>query len=142
MAVPMMWFSKKAVYALQALTAMARDNRGKPRQVQELAENQGIPVKFLEQILLGLKRQGILHSKRGVGGGYQLARTADHIGLVEVLEAVDGPFHGPEFPPAAARGLTEFFSELNHELRERLEHTTIADILAREVGSESLSFEI
>lgn len=138
----MMWFSKKAVYALQALTAMARDNRGKPRQVQELAERQGIPVKFLEQILLGLKRQGILRSKRGVGGGYQLAKPAESIGLVEVLEAVDGPFQGPEFPPAAARGLAEYFTELNQELRERLEQTSIADILAREAGSDSLSFEI
>lgn len=137
-----MWFSKKAVYAMQALTALARDAYGKPRQVLELAEREGIPVKFLEQILLGLKRQGILQSKRGVGGGYQLLRRPDAITLVDVLEAVDGPFQGPDFPASASQGLAGYFTELNAELRERLGQTTIADILARESRRESLSFEI
>ncbi|MEM9282435.1 MAG: Rrf2 family transcriptional regulator, partial [Verrucomicrobiota bacterium] len=67
--------SKKAEYALQAVLAMARAPKNQPVQIQELAEAENIPVKFLEQILLTLKKGQLLQSKRGVGGGYQLNRA-------------------------------------------------------------------
>lgn len=84
-----MRISKKAEYALRALVAIARQP-GKSWSIQELATGQKIPVKFLEQILLSLRRAGILASKRGVGGGYTILRTAAEISLGEVITIFDG----------------------------------------------------
>jgi Rrf2 family protein len=84
-----MRISKKAGYALRALAVMAR--RGGSSSIHELSERERIPIKFLEQILLTLRHAGLLSSKRGVGGGYTLARPASEIGLLEIVQALDGP---------------------------------------------------
>ena len=84
-----MRISKKAEYALRALVAIARQP-GKSWSIQELAAGEKIPSKFLEQILLTLRRAGILASKRGVGGGYTLLRAAAEISLGEVITIFDG----------------------------------------------------
>ena len=84
--------SKKAEYALRAVVAMARAPRNHPLQIQELADSEGIPVKFLEQILLALKKGRLLQSKRGVGGGYQLNQRADQISVGDILRLIDGDF--------------------------------------------------
>lgn len=81
--------SQKARYALHAGIYLAR--KGEPATVAEIASAEGIPRKFLEQILLSLKLRGILVSRRGAGGGYQLAREARDISFAEILRAVDGP---------------------------------------------------
>ncbi len=85
-----MRISKKAEYALRALVAIARQP-GKSWPIQELATSERIPIKFLEQILLSLRRAGMLTSKRGVGGGYTLLRAAAEISLGEVIPIFDGP---------------------------------------------------
>ena len=85
-----MRISKKAEYALRALVAIARQP-GKSWPIQELATRELIPIKFLEQILLSLRRAGMLLSKRGVGGGYTLVRAAAAISLGEVIAIFDGP---------------------------------------------------
>ena len=84
-------FSKKAEYALRAVMAMSRAAPGTVFSIQSLSHEERIPLKFLEQILLILRKGGLLHSKRGAGGGYQLARPASRITLCEILEQVDGP---------------------------------------------------
>jgi Rrf2 family protein len=81
--------SKKAGYALRALAIMAR--RGGSSSIHELSERERIPVKFLEQILLTLRHAGLLSSKRGVGGGYALARAASEISVLDIIQALDGP---------------------------------------------------
>ena len=68
-----MRISKKAGYALRALALMVR--KGGSSSIHDLSERERIPVKFLEQILLSLRHAGLLNSKRGVGGGYALARS-------------------------------------------------------------------
>lgn len=85
-----MRISKKAEYALRALVAIARQP-GKSWPIQELATGENIPIKFLEQILLSLRRAGILASKRGVGGGYMIVRAPADISLGEVIVIFDGP---------------------------------------------------
>ena len=85
-----MRLSKKAEYGLRALVAIARQPR-RSWSIQELAGQERIPIKFLEQILLGLRHAGILSSKRGVGGGYTLVRAADEIRLGDVISVFDGP---------------------------------------------------
>nr|WP_316653046.1 Rrf2 family transcriptional regulator [uncultured Gellertiella sp.] len=83
--------SQKAKYALRALSALARGDQAQPRQISEIAAAQNIPKKFLEQILLDLKREGIVRSLRGKQGGYLLLRPAREITFGEVLRIIDGP---------------------------------------------------
>lgn len=83
--------SQKAKYALRALSALARGDQTVPRQISEIAASQSIPKKFLEQILLDLKREGIVRSLRGKQGGYLLLRPARDVTFGEVLRIIDGP---------------------------------------------------
>jgi Rrf2 family protein len=86
-----MRISKKAEYALRALFVLAQARPDRPYPIQDLSEGENIPIKFLEQILLSLRREGLLESKRGVGGGYLLARPASQIMVGEVIRLIDGP---------------------------------------------------
>lgn len=83
--------SKKAKYALKALLVLSRQPAGKPVLISEIAEAEGIPKKFLELILLELKKNGMLQSKKGKGGGYFLARDPSLISFGQVIRVIDGP---------------------------------------------------
>ena len=83
--------SKKAKYALRALIALARADGDGPVLIADLARRERIPQKFLELILLDLKKQGILQSKKGRGGGYLLRKEPEAIYLGQVIRALDGP---------------------------------------------------
>ena len=85
--------SKKAKYALKALFALAQDNVNgqKSMLIAEIAKQERIPKKFLEAILLDLKNDGILYSKRGKTGGYALRQTPDQISVGQVIRVIDGP---------------------------------------------------
>jgi len=83
--------SKKSKYGLKALLELASDTDHGPMQASELAERQGLPRKFLEAILLELKRHGLLHSKKGRGGGYVLTRKPGDITIGQVIRVLDGP---------------------------------------------------
>ena len=83
--------SQKAKYALKALLMLAERPAGEPLLIADIAERQNLPRKFLELILLDLKHQGILYSKRGRNGGYALARAPAEISFGEVVRIVDGP---------------------------------------------------
>ena len=83
--------SQKARYALRALFLLAGRTLGEPVMIAEIAVKARVPRKFLEQILLDLKRRGILTSLRGKHGGYTLGRPADKISFAEVIRAIDGP---------------------------------------------------
>jgi Rrf2 family protein len=86
-----MRLSKKAEYGLRALIYAARFPDGTNFQIKDLAEKNGIPKKFLELILLELKNAGILRSRRGVGGGYLLARRPEMVRASEIIGAIEGP---------------------------------------------------
>src|SRR5690606_38093418 len=83
--------SQRAKYALRALSMLARAEPGMPIQIPDISEQQRIPKKFLEQILLELKRAGLVDSRRGKQGGYLLHRPATEITYGEVLRLIDGP---------------------------------------------------
>ena len=83
--------SKKTKYALNALIYLARHHQEGPVLISAIAQSERIPQKFLEQILLDLKNNGILQSKRGKGGGYFLGRPAQEIMLGKVIRIFDGP---------------------------------------------------
>jgi Rrf2 family protein len=84
--------STRGDYACRALLSLALRDRGTgPTSVRDIAERTGLPQPYLEQILLALKGAGLVKSKRGVGGGYVLARSPEEIRLSEIISAVDGP---------------------------------------------------
>jgi Rrf2 family protein len=83
--------SRKGRYALRALYALAGNEGGGPMLIADLAERENIPRKFLEAILLELKNAGVLRSKKGKGGGYELAKNPTEIVLGEVIRIIDGP---------------------------------------------------
>ncbi|MEM7145570.1 MAG: Rrf2 family transcriptional regulator [Verrucomicrobiota bacterium] len=136
--------SKKAEYALQAVLAIARAPKHQPIQIQELAEAEDIPVKFLEQILLTLKKGQLLQSKRGVGGGYQLNRSPSEISVGNVIRLIDGDFipidRVTEGSPNCS--LTSFFTQLQEIVDQHLDDHTIEDLLAMERPKDVLAFEI
>jgi Rrf2 family protein len=83
--------SKKTQYSLRALYALAREYGHGPVLISHLSEEESIPKKFLEQILLSLKGLGLVASKRGKGGGYMLVHPPDQITLASVIRMIDGP---------------------------------------------------
>src|SRR6476469_8592462 len=97
--------STRGDYACRALLSLTlhADESG-PTSVRDIAERTALPQPYLEQILLALKGAGLVRSKRGVGGGYVLARPPDQIQLSEVISAVDGPISLGDFgqPPRDA----------------------------------------
>jgi len=83
--------SKKTKYGLKALTFLARQETNKPVQIAEIARCENISQKFLESILLSLRKQGILGSKKGKGGGYYLLKDSSEILMTEVIRVLEGP---------------------------------------------------
>jgi Rrf2 family protein len=82
--------SKKCKYAIHALVYLADRYQQGPVHIQEIAEAQHIPKKFLEAILLELRNAKILHSKKGKGGGYYLYRKPQEVNLIEIIRLMDG----------------------------------------------------
>ena len=142
--------SRKAAYALRAIVILAGAPPDRPMQIQDMAETGKIPLKFLEQILLTLKRAGLLRSKRGVGGGYLLEKPARQISVGEVLTHVDGgvcALAEHESGPDAAEfrgshGLKESLLEIDEALNTRLHSLTIEEILHRDEPDAMLAFGI
>ncbi len=133
-----MRITAKADYAVRAaveLAAAAARGDERPVKGEQLARLQQIPQNFLENILTELRRAGIVRTRRGVEGGYQLARPASTITVAEVLRAVEGPLAAVqgvrpdelEYPHAAA-SLPEVWVALAASLRDVLEHVSLADI--------------
>ncbi len=83
--------SKKTKYAIKALVFLAKNQAQPPMQIARIAEEENIPKKFLEQILLDLRNAGYLYSKKGAGGGYSLNKNPTEIYLVDILRITDGP---------------------------------------------------
>jgi Rrf2 family protein len=129
--------SAKVDYALRALAELAAAPPG-PVTAERLATAQEIPPKFLENILLELRRAEIVASQRGAEGGYRLAKPASEVSLADVIRAVEGPiatvrgarpedvsYTGP------ATGLRDVWIDLRASMRGVLEETSLADLVAR-----------
>ena len=134
-----MRLSKKAEYGLRALIYAARFPEGTTFQIKDLAEKNGIPKKFLELILLELKNAGILRSRRGVGGGYLLARRPDTIRSTEIIAAIEGPLVHADEGKGKGEGkrgetspaVVRLVKETSEAIEAVLDRWTLAD-LARE----------
>src|SRR6204780_2941267 len=87
----MLSITTKSPYALSALVELPRQGGASPVPIAELARRREIPYQFLEQLFATLRRAGVLRSQRGVKGGYSLARPAESITVLELVELLDGP---------------------------------------------------
>jgi Rrf2 family protein len=140
--------STRGDYASRALLSLAlHDSPAAPTSVRDIAERTGLPQPYLEQILLALKGAGLVRSKRGVGGGYVLARTPDTITLAQIVSAVDGPIVAGEFGEPHADGacdhegqcvLLAFWADVGEKMREHLSSFTLADMAAKAKGNGSV----
>jgi Rrf2 family protein len=92
--------SQKARYAIRALSVLAELPAGEQAQIAQIADAARVPRKFLEQILVDLKKRGLVHSQRGKHGGYRLSRSAEEIFIAEVIRTIDGPL---ALSPCASR---------------------------------------
>jgi Rrf2 family transcriptional regulator, cysteine metabolism repressor len=118
--------TSKSRYAVVAMAELARSGEGGPIPIAQIAERRDMPVQFLEQLFSTLRRGGLLNSQRGVKGGYTLARPAEDITVLEVVQALDGKV-GEEGKEAGG-----IWAEGVEALRGVFSSTTIADIARRE----------
>lgn len=83
--------SRKSVYAIRALTCLGAATGAEVLSIQTIARQERIPRKFLEQVLLALKKAGVVQSSRGKGGGYTLRAAPAQVTLGDIIRAIDGP---------------------------------------------------
>jgi Rrf2 family protein len=139
-----MQVSAKADYAIRALVELAAAPPDPGfTSVEVLAGRQALPTKFLESILTGLRKDGIVRSRRGAEGGYQLARAADDITIADVLRSVDGPLAGvrglrPEDTTysGAAASMPDLWVALRAAVRHVLEGVSLAQLAAGELPAD------
>jgi Rrf2 family protein len=130
-----MHVTAKADYAVRAVVELASSSQQAPRKVDDVAQAQGIPVSFLENILTQLRSSGVVRSQRGPEGGYWLARPPEDVSLAQVIRAVEGPLVGvrgqrPEEIEyiGSAESLQKVWIALRANLRKVLEEVSVADV--------------
>lgn len=128
--------SAKTEYACVAMIELAaRYADGEPVRIRSIAEEHGIPARFLVQILLQLKAAGLVQSTRGAAGGYVLSRPPDEVTLGEVMRVIDRPEETPAGNPSdnstAARVLRDCWREVAEAEQQMLDDVTLTDLLAR-----------
>ena len=147
--------TQKAKYGIRALMYLGRQGIGKPVLIREIAENEKMPRKFLEAILLELKSAGLLSSRPGRGGGYSLLRAPEDIPLGRVLRLIDGPLapipcvsqtaYAPckDCPDERACAIRVVMKQVRDATATVLDATTLADLLAHQVrlGSSSAALD-
>jgi Rrf2 family iron-sulfur cluster assembly transcriptional regulator len=139
--------STRGDYASRALLSLAlHAETSGPTSVRDIAERTGLPQPYLEQILLALKGAGLVRSKRGVGGGYVLARPPEEITLGQIVSAVDGPIVAGDFGRPHENGacqhegqciLWAVWDEVGAYMRSHLDSFTLADMIQRALGNQA-----
>lgn len=136
--------SKKTKYAIRALIALGQSFGKDSVNISTIAENEHIPKKFLEQILLEMRNAGFLYSKKGAGGGYSLLKDPKEINLVQVIRLTGGPISQlpcvslnfyqkcEECKDEATCGIRHAFINVRDATLKVLSETSIADLIAQE----------
>ena len=137
--------SAKADYAVRAMIALAAAEVETPVKGEVIAEAQGIPLRFLENILAELRHHGLVQSRRGADGGYWLTRAATEITIAEVIRAVEGPLASvrgerPEEMSydGVAAPLQRVWVALRSNIRSVLERVTLAHVVSDDLPPEVL----
>ena len=133
-----MKLTSRSEYALLALIHLARNETDDYQSVDSIAQAQGIPPKFLEQILLALKRAHFLRSTKGQHGGYQMAKSPKEISLAEIIRLFDGALAPTESvsenfyestPIEKEKNVVAVFKDIRDYVSEKLETTMLSDVL-------------
>jgi Rrf2 family protein len=139
--------SKKAKYGLKAMAILAKEYGNGPLLIGEIARRERIPSKFLELILLELKKKGFLQSKKGKGGGYYLNKLPETISVGALIRALDGPLallpcvsqmayeRCAECPDEETCGIRNVFKEVRDSTAAILERRTLAELAMINVNS-------
>ncbi len=143
-----MRLSTKGEYASRAMLELARNYDKKPLHIRDVSKLQSIPQRFLEQILLQLKRAGYLRSRKGPAGGYYLSKPPAEITVADVIRVMDGPLAPIDCVSVTAHevcphekscSLMWLWKEVRDAVAEILERTTLADLVNRPApGSEGI----
>lgn len=133
-----MRISAKGEYAIKAMVDLALHDGPDLQPIQDIAARQSIPQRYLEQVLLQLKRAGFLYARRGSAGGYRLSKPADQITVGALLRAVEGPAPGVDSPRRGGRGagedaagLAELWREIADAVASVVDRTTLEDLRRR-----------
>ena len=138
--------STRADYASRALLSLTLHEEDAPQSARDIADRTGLPQPYLEQILLALKGAGLVLSKRGVGGGYRLARPSGQIYLSEIVSAVEAPIVADDIGEPHKDGacnhegqcvLRAVWASVGIEMRRLLSSFSLADIAAMAGGELS-----
>ena len=141
-----MRLSTKGEYASRAMLELSLHFEDKPLHIRDISKAQGIPRRFLEQILLQLKRAGLLRSRKGPEGGYSLAKRPSEITVAEVIRIMDGPLAPidcvsvtayevcPREKSCSLRGL---WKEVRDVVAEILERTTFAELAQKNLRARA-----
>ena len=136
--------SKKTKYAINALVYLTKNAHRAPIVISEIAKEEHIPQKFLEAILLDLKKAAVLASKKGKGGGYYLLKEPSEVNLADVMRLFDGPIaflpcvtykyyeRCEECKDEATCGIRDVFYEVRNKTVEMLKNADLASIVERE----------
>lgn len=131
-----MKLSLRAQYGIQALLELAQSVGGVERRIGEIAKSQKIPVRFLEQILLVLKRHRLVTSSRGKRGGYFLVKEPADITMKEVVEALEGPIQFSNKKMKRFPVIFEILEEIEANLKKNLEKITLEELVMRKRQKE------
>lgn len=151
--------SKKTKYALKALIYLARRYDQGPILISDLAHDERIPKKFLELILLTLKNNGVLQSRKGKGGGYYLGRPAKSVSMGQVIRILEGPLapvpcvsetayaRCEECDDESTCGIRMVMKDVRDAMAKILDNTTLADVveridIAEQQGKEVINYVI
>ncbi|WP_415373068.1 RrF2 family transcriptional regulator [Patiriisocius sp. Uisw_047] len=135
--------SRKTKYGIKALTFLAQQEKNDPTQISMIASSENISQKFLESILLTLRKAGILGSKKGKGGGYYLLKDANDIKIAQVYRVLEGPIamvpcvslnfyeKCDDCPDEDACSVHSLMIQVRDSTLNILENTSLADIIAK-----------
>jgi len=138
-----MRLSTKGRYAVMAMADLARRQNERAVALADIAARQEISLSYLEQLFARLRRQGLVISARGPGGGYRLARDASEVNIAEIVIAVDEPLHATRCRGTAGgcmmkgeRCLThDLWDEMGRKIHDYLESVSLADVVMGRVGA-------
>ena len=139
-----MKLSTRSRYGLRAMMVLAMHLGDEPVMTKEIAERQNLPITYLEQLMLTLRKAGLVIATRGAKGGYVLARDARAIPLVEIVEALEGPLDIADCADvpnccldANACALKEIFAKANKALYDVFDRVSLAQLAEDQMAKES-----
>jgi Rrf2 family protein len=141
----MLRLTKKLLFGIEAVLDVAYNAKARPVQASAITKRQGIPKRYLEQVLQALVRAGVLTGQRGPKGGYRLARPpesisiAEIVGIVRTIEVAPDPLTGAPASALGHRIVRPIWADLQAEMLQRLGNLTLAELVerARSAGLES-----